>query len=61
METLMATPSVGITFLIVFVVVIFFQVIIHNTQENKRFKKLEEQLKNIEEQLKKNEANNTSR
>lgn len=49
MELLWAGPSVGITFLIVLVVVIFFQVIIHNIQENKRFKEIQEQLKRLEE------------
>jgi len=60
MELLMSSPNLGIITLLMLAVMIFFQVIIHNAQESKRYKKLEEQLKNIEEQLKKKEANNAN-
>ena len=51
MNLLFAAPQTGITFLIVLLVVVFFQVIIHNAQETKRFKKLDERLRRIEDKL----------
>ena len=51
MELLMSTPNLGIITLLMLAVMIFFQVIIHNTQETKRFKKLEEQMKRMEGKL----------
>ena len=47
----MSTPNMGIITLLMLAVMIFFQVIIHNSQETKRFKKIEEQLKKLEEKL----------
>ncbi len=51
MDLLMSTPNMGIITLLMLAVMIFFQVIIHNSQETKRFKKIEEQLKKLEEKL----------
>ena len=53
MEILMSTPNLGIITLLMLAVMIFFQVLIHNTAETKRFNKLEEQLNNLQEKLKK--------
>ena len=47
----MSTPNLGIITLLMLAVMIFFQVIIHNNQETKRFSKMEEQLKKLEEKL----------
>jgi len=47
----MSTPNLGIITLLMLAVMIFFQVIIHNNQETKRFNKMEEQLKKLEEKL----------
>ena len=47
----MSTPNMGIITLLMLAVMIFFQVIIHNSQETKRFNKIEEQLKKLEEKL----------
>ncbi len=51
MDLLMSTPNMGIITLLMLAVMIFFQVIIHNSQETKRFNKIEEQLKKLEEKL----------
>ncbi|NQU35720.1 MAG: hypothetical protein HQ521_21030 [Bacteroidetes bacterium] len=51
MELIMTVPNVGITFLIILLVVVFFQVIIHNTQESKRYKRLLEQMNRLEKKL----------
>jgi len=51
MNLLMSTPNLGIITLLMLAVMIFFQVIIHNNQETKRFSKMEEQLKKLEEKL----------
>lgn len=51
MELIMATPSIGITFLIILLVMVFFQVIIHNSQESKRNKRLVEQMNRLEKKL----------
>jgi len=51
MNLLMSTPNLGIITLLMLTVMIFFQVIIHNSQEKKRFNKMEEQLKKLEEKL----------
>ena len=51
MNLLMSTPNLGIITLLMLAVMIFFQVIIHNSQETKRFNKMEEQLKTLEEKL----------
>ena len=53
MNLLLAVPEVGITFLIVLLVMVFFQIIIHNGQETKRFKKLVEELKLLNEKIEK--------
>ena len=53
MELLMSSPNVGIITLLVLAVMIFFQVIIHNTQEKKRFNQLNEQIKRLEEKMEK--------
>jgi hypothetical protein len=53
MEILMTSPNLGIITLLMLAVMIFFQVIIHNSQEKKRFRKLEEQLRKQEEMIEK--------
>ena len=55
MVLLLASPQIGITFLIILLVAVFFQVIIHNSQENKRFKEIQERLKNIEDKMNRTE------
>ncbi len=55
MELLMSTPNLGIITLLMLAVMIFFQVIIHNTQENKRFKEIQDRLKEIEDKLNRTE------
>lgn len=51
MELIMTIPNVGITFLIIILVMVFFQVIIHNTQESKRYKRILEQMNRLEKKL----------
>lgn len=51
----MSTPNLGIITLLMLAVMIFFQVIIHNTQENKRFKEIQDRLKEIEDKLNRTE------
>ena len=51
MELLLTSPNLGIITLLMLAVMIFFQVIIHNNQETKRYNKMEEQLKKLEEKL----------
>jgi cell division protein FtsB len=53
MELLMTTPNMGIITLLILAVVIFFQVIIHNTQETKRFNQLNDQIRKLEEKIEK--------
>ena len=53
MVLLMSTPNLGIITLLMLAVMIFFQVIIHNGQETKRYNKIVEQLKRLEEKLEK--------
>ena len=53
MVLLMSTPNMGIITLLMLAVMIFFQVIIHNGQETKRYNKIVEQLKRLEEKLEK--------
>ena len=52
MHLLMSTPYLGIITLLILAVMIFFQVIIHNTQESRRFKEIQDRLKAIEDKLK---------
>ena len=56
MELLMSSPNLGIITLLILAVMIFSQVIIHNTRETKRFNKMEEHLNRLEEKLNKAEA-----
>ena len=51
MELLMSTPNLGIITLLMLAVMIFFQVIIHNNQETKRFKELKAQIRKLEKKL----------
>lgn len=51
MELLMSTPNMGIITLLLLTVMIFFQVIIHNTTESKRFERLNSKLKDLERKL----------
>ena len=51
----MSSPNLGIITLLMLALMIFFQVIIHNTQETKRYKKINEQLNKLEEKLNKAE------
>ena len=53
MVLLMSTPNMGIITLLMLAVMIFFQVIIHDGQETKRYNKIVEQLKTLEEKLEK--------
>lgn len=53
MELLMSTPNVGIITLLLLTVMIFFQVIIHNSMETKRFNQLKEQMRRLEEKIEK--------
>jgi hypothetical protein len=53
MELLMSTPNLGIITLLVLAMMIFFQVIIHNTKETKRFDQLNEHMKRLEEKIEK--------
>ena len=52
MNLLMSTSNLGIITLLMLAVMIFFQVIIHNTQESRRFKEIQDRLKAIEDKLK---------
>lgn len=51
MELIMAMPRAGITFLIVLLIAVFFQVIIHNARETKRYNKIKEQLNRMENEI----------
>ena len=53
MELLMSTPNLGIIALVILAVMIFFQVIIHNSQETKRFNQLNEHINRLEEKIEK--------
>jgi hypothetical protein len=53
MEILMTAPNLGIITLLMLAVMIFFQVIIHNSKETKRFKELNEHIKQLEEKIEK--------
>ena len=52
---MLAATSAGITFLIILLVMVFFQVIIHNSQEKKRHKETQDRLKTIEDKLSRTE------
>ena len=47
----MTDPKIGIVVLLVLVVMVFFQVIIQNKRETKRFNKLIERIGEIEKKL----------
>lgn len=51
MNPILASQNFGITVLIVLLVVVFFQVIIHNAQESKRYKRMEERLNQLEDKI----------
>ena len=53
MELLMSTPNLGIIALVILAVMIFFQVIIHNTKETKRFNQLNAHINRLEEKIEK--------
>jgi preprotein translocase subunit YajC len=52
---IMTVASTGISFLIILLVMVFFQVIIHNSQEKKRHKETQDRLKAIEDKLNRTE------
>ena len=52
---LLASTSAGIAFLIILLVMVFFQVIIHNVQEKKRYKETQDRLKAIEDKMNRTE------
>ena len=57
MELLMAATSRGVTFVIILLVMVFFQVIMHNVRSHKQHKELLKRISELEKKLNRAEEN----